>query len=123
MKFTLMRFIDQNSVLVRSLKILPKSDRPKIFAAISLQICIGFLDLLGVAGIGVLGALAVTGIQSQVPGNRVNTVLELFGISNFNFQSQAAIIATISGAILILRTVLSVVITRKILYFQVVVGR
>jgi len=118
-----MRFIDQNSVLVRSLKILPKSDRPKIFAAISLQICIGFLDLLGVAGIGVLGALAVTGIQSQVPGNRVNTVLELFGISNFNFQSQAAIIATISGAILILRTVLSVVITRKILYFQVVVGR
>ena len=102
-----MRFIDQNSVLVRSLKILPKSDRPKIFAAIALQICIGFLDLLGVAGIGVLGALAVTGVQSQVPGNRVNTVLELLGISNFSFQSQAAIIATISGAVLILRTVLS----------------
>ena len=117
MKFALIRFIDQNSVLIRSLRILPKSDRPKIFAAVILQICIGFLDLLGVAGIGVLGALAVTGVQSQVPGNRVNTVLELLGISNFSFQSQAAIIATISGAILILRTVLSVVITKKILYF------
>ncbi len=117
MKFALIKFIDQNSVLIRSLRILPKSDRPKIFTAVTLQICIGFLDLLGVAGIGVLGALAVTGVQSQVPGNRVNTVLELLGISNFSFQSQAAIIATISGAILIIRTVLSVVITKKIFYF------
>jgi len=107
----------RKSVVIRSLKILPGNDKPKIIGSIFLQICIGFLDLLGVAGIGVLGALAVTGVQSQSPGNRVHRVLELLGVSNFSFQTQAALIALISGVILILRTILSVFITKRIFYF------
>ena len=52
------------STVLRSLYVLPKSDRPKIVAVVFLQVGLGFLDLLGVAAIGVLGALSVTGIQS-----------------------------------------------------------
>ena len=52
------------SALVRSARVLPKKDRPKIVIVVILQIGLGFLDLLGVAAFGVLGALSVTGVQS-----------------------------------------------------------
>ena len=82
-----------------------------------LQAGIGFIDLLGVAAMGVLGALAVTGIQSQMPGDRVSQVLDLIGISEFSFQGQVAFLGLLAGVILVTRTVVSVFITRKALFF------
>ena len=80
------------STVIRSIRVLPVSDRPKIIAVIVLQVTLGFLDLFGVAAIGVLGALAVTGVQSLEPGNRVSDVLEFLNLENFSFQSQVAIL-------------------------------
>jgi ABC-type multidrug transport system fused ATPase/permease subunit len=96
---------------------LPKSDRSKIIAIVVLQVALGFLDLLGVAAIGVLGALAVTGVQSLQPGNRVANVLNLLGLGSFGFQSQVAILGLSAAGILIMRTILSIIVTRKIFYF------
>jgi ABC-type multidrug transport system fused ATPase/permease subunit len=109
------RFI--SSTVVRSAKILPKSDRPKIIAVIAMQISLGFLDLIGVAAFGVLGALAVTGVQSQVPGNRVSAVLSALGLSNMEFQQQVAFLGLAAATILVFRTFLSVLATKKIYYF------
>ena len=105
------------SALVRSARVLPKKDRPKIVLVIFLQIGLGFLDLLGVAAFGVLGALSVTGVQSKQPGNRVSAVLETLNLTNFTFQNQVAILAVSAASILVLRTVLSIVFTRKIFFF------
>jgi len=82
-----------------------------------LQVGLGFLDLLGVAAIGVLGALSVTGIQSLKPGNRVSSVLEFIGLSEVSFQNQVAILGVSASLILVLRTVLSIIVTRKIFFF------
>jgi hypothetical protein len=106
-----------SSIIFKAIKILPKSDQPKIIAITFLQISLGFLDLLGVAVMGVVGALAVSGVQSQQPGNRVLDILKLLGISNFTFQSQVALLGLIAAAILVFRTVASVIITKKILFF------
>lgn len=106
-----------SSTVVRSLKVLPVSDRPKILAVIVLQVTLGFLDLIGVAAIGVLGALAVTGVQSLEPGNRVSGVLEILHLENFSFQSQVAILGLSAAGILIMRTILSILVTRKVFYF------
>ena len=81
-----------NSTVIRSTRILPKSDKPKIFAVIVMQVSLGFLDLIGVAAFGVLGALAVTGVQSQQPGNRVSEVLSVLGLSGVSFQQQIALL-------------------------------
>jgi ABC-type branched-subunit amino acid transport system ATPase component len=105
------------STVIRSIKVLPVSDRPKIIAVIVLQITLGFLDLFGVAVIGVLGALAVTGVQSLEPGNRVSDVLEFLNLENFSFQSQVAILGLSAAGILIMRTMLSILVTRKIYFF------
>lgn len=106
-----------DSTIARSIRVLPRSDRPKIIAVVLLQVGLGFLDLVGVAAIGVLGALAVTGVQSIQPGNRVSGVLGMLGISQLSFQNQIAVLGLSAAGILVLRTVLSIVIIRKIFFF------
>jgi ABC-type multidrug transport system fused ATPase/permease subunit len=106
-----------NSTVARSTRILPKSDKPKIIAVIVMQVSLGFLDLIGVAAFGVLGALAVTGVQSQQPGNRVSEILTVLGLSNVSFQQQVAFLGIGAAAILVLRTFLSVIATKKIYFF------
>ena len=106
-----------SSALMRSARVLPKVDRPKIVLVVVLQIGLGFLDLLGVAAFGVLGALSVTGVQSLEPGNRVAAVLSFLHLDGFSFQHQVAILAISAATILVLRTVLSIIFTKKILFF------
>jgi ABC-type multidrug transport system fused ATPase/permease subunit len=89
----------------------------KIFLSALVQVALSLLDLIGVAAIGILGALAVTGIQSQVPGNRVNRVLNLLGMGNLDFQVQVAFLGASAAIILIFRTILSIIITRRMLSF------
>ncbi len=74
-----------------------------------------FLDLVGVAVIGILGALAVNGVQSKQPGNRVSAALELLGLESFSFQQQAAILGLAAATILIGRTVFSIFFTKRTL--------
>jgi hypothetical protein len=65
------KFFLISSIIFKAVAILPRAEKPKIIAIIFLQIGLGFLDLLGIAAMGVLGALAVTRVQSQQPGNRI----------------------------------------------------
>ena len=105
------------SVIGRSAKILSAQDRRKIIAVIILQICLGILDLAGVAVIGILGALSVSGVQSRQPGNRVNAALNFLHLADQQFQTQAAILGIFATILLISRTLFSVFFTRKTLYF------
>ena len=111
------RKIWRDSVLIRAVSVLSKSDRRKVLAVIVIQISLGLLDLLGVALIGVLGALAVNGIQSRPAGSRVTEILDFFGIAGAQFQTQAAVLGGIASLILIFRTVCSVFFMRRILFF------
>ena len=105
------------AVIVRSISILPRRDRKLISVVIAVQVFLGFLDLVGVALVGVLGALAVSGVSSSSPGNRVMSALEFLRISNYDFQTQSAILGCSAAAVLVFRTIFSVMITRQILFF------
>lgn len=99
------------------MQVLSHIDQKKLVAVAVLQICLGALDLLGVIAIGLLGSLSVTGLQSQQPGDRVSTALNLLHISDLSFQSQATILSFAAVVLLVGRTVLSVSFTRRILFF------
>jgi len=101
----------------RLVRLFSRRDIKRIFAVVLLQIFLGFFDLVGVAAIGILGALSVSGIQSQTPGNRVNSALKFLHISEFSFQSQVGIIGLSAALVLIGKTIFSVFITRKTLFF------
>ena len=99
------------------LQVLPKSDRNKILVVIIVQISLGLLDLAGVALLGILGALSVSGVQSRGPKGWTASALEFFQIDDMSFQRQAATIALTAASLLILRTILSILFTRRILAF------
>jgi len=105
------------STLGRSLGLLTKLEKQKVIGVIAIQIILGLLDLVAIAIVGVLSALAVTGVQSRGPGNRVSSVLQFIGIDNLEFRTQVAILGIGAAVILISRTVFSVYFSRKILYF------
>lgn len=107
----------QMQLIENSFRVLEKKDRKKILIVILLQILLGFLDLIGVIVIGVVGALAVNGIQSQPAGDRVTKVLQLLSLDGMNFQNQVAILGVVAALVLIGRTLMSMYITRRILYY------
>jgi ABC-type multidrug transport system fused ATPase/permease subunit len=88
-----------------------------VVVVVFLQIFLGILDLIGIAAVGILGALAVSGVESSQPGNRVSSVLKLLQISGQPFQSQAAILGITAAALLITRTAISAFFVRRTLYF------
>lgn len=94
-----------------------KKDRKKILLVTLLQIFINLLDLVGVAIVGVLGALTITGIRSQEPGNRVASLLSTLQLDSFQFQTQVAILGGLAVLALIVRTILSIYFTRRTLRF------
>jgi len=107
----------RNTTLYKSMQLLDPVSRRKVYFVQTLQILFGILDLIGVALIGVLGALAIQGVGSKNPGNRVASVLEFLRIENFEFQKQVAILGILATFFFFLRTILSIIYTRKILHF------
>lgn len=105
------------SAVSKSIAILGKSDRYKITLLAAVQVVLGFLDLIGVALIGMLGALAVNGVASRNPGSRVFEVLKFVGLENRSFQYQSAFIALVASLLLIVKTVASFILTRKTTFY------
>ena len=103
---------------VRSLaSILSKRDRNRLFLVSIFQVGLSVLDLIGVALIGVVGALAVSGVRSEDPAGKIGRVLGFLRLDEFTFQSQTIILTFTAVLLLVLRTLLSIIVTRKTLYF------
>lgn len=106
-----------NSQLKKAFDVLEFRDRRKLMLIALTQILMGFLDLLGIIAIGSLGALSVQGIQSKPAGNKTSRVLEILNIQNLTFQQQVAILGLSAALILIVKTLASVIFTRKTFLF------
>ncbi len=100
-----------------SFRTLNKRERRRVAAVSVIQIGLGFLDLVGVALIGVIGSLAVNGIQSKGPGTRTTSVLDFLGLGNVTFQNQVAILGIGAAVVLVSRTLISMYFSKKILHF------
>ena len=107
----------RTTALGRSFKILGRRDLKKLSLIVVIQILFGFLDLVGIALIGLLGALTISGVQSKSPGSRISQVLEFLSIDTFSFQSQVAVIGAIAAVLLIAKTLFSMYFGRLILRF------
>lgn len=105
------------TTLRRSLKLLSKNEQKRIFLVILLQIAFSILDLIAVAIVGILGSLAITGVGSRKPGNRVETVLNFLGLQNQTLQTQAAILGIAAATLMVLKTVFTVIFARKTVFF------
>jgi len=106
-----------NQVFWQLRGIFSRADKIKIIFVTLIQIGLSILDLISVAFVGLLTALTINGIQSKEPTGTVSRALSSLGIGNLEFQQQAAILGFIAGGLLILRTILSLLFSKRLLIF------
>jgi len=105
------------TTIARSLQILSRRDKLKVGFVVILQIGLGLLDLAGVAIVGILGALAVSGVASRAPGSRVYSVLDFLNLETLTLQQQATALGLAAAFLLVGKTIVSIIFTRKIIFF------
>jgi ABC-type multidrug transport system fused ATPase/permease subunit len=103
--------------LRRAATILSRRDKHKIAIVVGLNIALGFLDLLGVAAVGLVGALAVIGFGASTPSPRINQLMEFLNLNNLEFQLQVAILGIVAGVAFIVRTISSIYVNKRIMFF------
>ena len=112
-----MRLARIKNFYFRYSRLLSRADKNKLGIILVLQILVSFLDVIGIALIGVVGALTVTGIQSSKPTGKISEIIELLRLSDNSFQGQVAILGLVAATVLLSRTFISIYFTRKTLYF------
>ncbi len=90
-----------------------RREKIRLILLIVTQILINLVDLVGVAFLGLVGAITISGIQSQKPSSSILNILEPLGIDRQPFQNQVSILAIAATVMLVLRTVISLWLTRK----------
>jgi ABC-type multidrug transport system fused ATPase/permease subunit len=98
--------------------ILSKQDKIKLAIVILAQMILGLFDLIGIALFGVLGALAVSGVESSAVGDRVSKVLSIVNIQDTSIQKQVMIIGMLACGFLIMKTLLSMSLMKRIYLFM-----
>jgi ABC-type multidrug transport system fused ATPase/permease subunit len=107
----------RKKTLFQAFNLLSKSDQLKLKLVVVLQFATGLLDLAGVLLIGALGTLAysyITGIQTD---ESVSKALDFFGLSDFTNREQITLLISLSVAFLTIRSIISVLVTKKTLHF------
>ena len=104
-------------VLLKVLSLLSSSDKKKLLTITVIQAALGVLDLIGLFFVGLLGALAVSGVGSQPPSERISAILNLFQINNLTIQSQVGVLGLIATFFFIVKTFSSILFTKRTLYF------
>ena len=92
-------------------------DKKKLKLVSVIYIFFGFLDLLGVAAIGMVSAIAFRGVKSQTPGDRVGTLIRLTNLDLYSLKSQIILLSVFAIIVFSVKTIFSVVFLRKILIY------
>lgn len=101
----------------QSLLLLEKRDRRRLVVIVLAQAFLSFLDLIGIALIGAIGALTINGVQSKLSTGVLAEFTKFVGIANLTYQGQVVILGLASSVVLIGKTLLSIYFTRRILRF------
>lgn len=95
--------------------ILNPLSRKKVVISLIAQVALSIFDLVGVGIFGIIGSLTIRGVSQQNPGDRITQILDLMGLSSWTLQSQVIALAGSAVFLLLLRSIFSVLITRKTL--------
>ena len=101
----------------RAVRLLPAGKRRLLYVAAGIQISLGLLDLIGIALIGLLAAVTVSGISvANIPGWLIE-MLSWVGINNPTVSQVSVLIALSAVFILVFKTLMSALLSRRIIRF------
>lgn len=98
--------------------VLPIGYRKRLISATTAQGALSVLDFGAVLLVGLIGSLAVSGVQSSKPNALTTRYVDLLGIGNFSFQMQVAILGGLATILLTSKTLLSGYLSRRIFLFM-----
>lgn len=111
-------YIGIRPALRDSLALLPKRQRTKLFIAAGFQVALNLLDLLGVALIGMVAAIAASGVGARSPVPPVvQSVVNRLGLEGLTVSQLTVLFALLAVGVLILKTLLQALIARRIYRF------
>ncbi len=82
-----------------------------------LQTLTSLLDLAGILLLGLVGALAVTTVQSQPPPEAVERIAGLLGLRALSDQELVAVFAALAAVVLLSKSIISPLLTRRVFAF------
>lgn len=100
-----------------SMRLLTRRDRRLLLVARIIQVATSALDLIGVLLLGLVGALAVTTVQSQPAPTLVNTLADAIGLGSVSDQALVGVFAGAAAVVLLLKSVVSSILTRRVFVF------
>lgn len=103
--------------ILKPFSYLSKRDRSIVAFFGIFSFLLGILDLIGVALIGLLGSLAVSGVQSSVPGDTVMRALKILSIEDREIQFQVFTIGILATLVLVFKTSISIIGSKRLLSF------
>jgi ATP-binding cassette, subfamily B, bacterial PglK len=105
------------SIVGRAIHLLTPKERIRVVYVILIQVFLGLLDLIGIALVGLLGGLAVSGVGSRQPGNRVQAALNLLNLDQLTLQQQTMALGGFAAVVLVGKTLISIYFIRRIAFF------
>jgi ABC-type multidrug transport system fused ATPase/permease subunit len=103
--------------VLKSFSILNRNEKIKLGFIAIMQSLLNLLDLIGVALIGILGSLTITGVSMKKAGNRTESFLNWLQISELDIKNQIIILGFLAAFFLAFKSLFSMYFNRKILYF------
>jgi ABC-type multidrug transport system fused ATPase/permease subunit len=108
----------QLQMLRTVLSFIPRSHKKTLLKFAVIQALTGFLDLIGIVLIGVIGSLALHGVTSSTTLNPwVFRFLELVGLDDRSLSLQVAILSSVAGFCLVGRSISAFLVSSRIFHF------
>ena len=111
---SLFQFTEIKKVLL----LLDRKDRFRLFLVLIVNTMLAFLDLVGVALIGVASAILIRGLQAQQAGDQVSRFLEVLNLDGLPQQNLLILLGGTAVFFFILKTILSVYFLRRVLRYM-----
>jgi ABC-type multidrug transport system fused ATPase/permease subunit len=109
LKFSSLHFTE----IKKTLNLIERKDRTRLLLVIIVNIALAFLDLIGVALIGVTSAILIRGLQAQSAGDQVSRFLDLLNLNNLPQRQLLILLGSIAIFFFITKTILSVFLLRR----------
>ncbi len=114
LKPSLFKFTEVKKVLL----LLEKKDRLKLFLVLIVNTFLAFLDLIGVALIGITSAILIRGLQGLTAGNQVSRFLEILNLDGLPQRNLLVLLGGTAIFFFIIKTILSVYFLRRTLRYM-----
>lgn len=100
-----------------SLSLLTRRDRRRFVLASLVSMSLGFLDLIGIALFGVVGAIAVSGIDPSSLPEPIANGLDTLGLGDLSASQLMGLVSAVAVVLLLVKTGLSAWLTRRMFHF------